>query len=230
MIALPPSFTHASLFVEAVRAAGDIRFVDITARAGLRFTHNTGAFGQKYLPETLGAGVAFLDFDGDGWQDVLLVNGTEWPGRTSRGPTTARLFRNRGRGDFADVTKLSGLDVPIYGMGVAAADFDNDLQQDVFITAVGQNRLFRNVGHGRFIDVTDRAGLGGRTGFSTSAIWLDYDRDGWLDLVVCNYVRWTPQTDVFCSADGRLKSVHSEAYPATRCGSSARTYAAHFAT
>lgn len=189
-----------------LRAASEIRFVDITRSAGLRFTHNTGAFGQKYLPETLGAGVAFFDFDGDGWQDVLLVNGTDWPGRSSPKASTARLFRNLGRGQFADVTARSGLDVPIYGMGAAAADFDNDQRQDVLVTAVGQNRLFRNTGEGRFQDVTDKAGLGGRTAFSTSAIWLDYDRDGWLDLVICNYVRWTPATDVFCSTDGKTKS------------------------
>jgi len=190
----------------AQRAAAGLTFVEIAGRAGLRFTHHTGAFGKKYLPETLGAGAVFFDVDHDGWQDVLLVNGTDWPGREEpRGPT-ARLFRNAGRGRFVDVTAASGLDVPIYGMGGAAADYDNDGRQDVLVTAVGQNRLFRNAGGGRFVDVTDRAGLGGRQGFSTSALWMDYDRDGLLDLVVCNYVRWTPADDVFCSADGRTKA------------------------
>ena len=107
---------------------------------------------------------------------------------------------------FEDATRGSGLGVPIYGMGAAAADYDNDGRQDVLITAIGQSRLFRNAGDGRFADVTDRAGLGGHSGFSTSALWFDYDRDGDLDLVICNYVRWTPETDVFCSTDGKTKS------------------------
>jgi len=198
----------------ALRASAGLQFVDIAKRSGLRFTHHTGAFGKKYLPETLGAGAVFLDLDSDGWQDVLLVNGTDWPGREESRGATARLFRNSGRGGFVDVTASSGLDVPMYGMGGAAADYDNDGRQDVFITAVGQSRLFRNVGGGRFVDVTERAGLGGRVGFGTSALWVDYDRDGLLDLVVCNYVRWTPETDVFCSTDGKTKTYCTpEAYP-----------------
>jgi hypothetical protein len=198
----------------AILLAAPLRFTDITAQSGLQFTHYTGAFGKKYLPETLGSGAAFLDFNDDGWQDILLVNGMDWPGRPQRKRTTARLFRNTGRRTFADVTSGSGLDVPMYGMGAAAADFDNDGRDDILITAVGQNRLFRNAGNGRFVDVTDRAGLGGRNAFSTSAIWLDYDHDGWLDLLVCNYVRWSPESDISCSMDGKTKSYCTpEAYP-----------------
>ncbi len=181
-------------------------FVDVTRQSGLLFSHQNGAFGRKYLPETLGAGVAFLDYDNDGDQDVLLVNGTVWPGRTQAAPTYSRLYRNDGNGKFSDVTKPAGLAVELYGMGVAAGDFDNDGWEDVLLTAVGQNRLFRNSGHGTFTDVTDKAGLGNRAGFSTSALWFDYDRDGWLDLLVCNYVKWTPDTDVPCSADGKQRS------------------------
>jgi hypothetical protein len=199
-----------------VRAAIGVRLVDVTERLGVRFTHYTGAFGKKYLPETLGAGGTFLDVDGDGWQDLLLVNGTDWPGQNAQPRATARLFRNDGRGAYVDVTTGSGLDVPIYGMGAAAADYDNDGRVDVLITAVGQNRLFRNTGAGRFVDVTDKAGLGGRQGFSTSALWADYDRDGRLDLLVANYVRWTPQTDVTCSTDGKTKTYCTpEAYRGT---------------
>ncbi len=188
--------------------------VDVTAAAGLRFTHYTGAFGQKYLPEALGSGAAFVDIDGDGAQDLVVANGTDWPGHAAKQRPTAHVYRNTGRGVFADVTTGSGLDVPMYGMGVAAADYDNDGRQDVLITAVGQSRLFRNAGGGRFVDVTDRAGLGGRSGFSTSAAWFDYDRDGLLDLFICNYVRWTPENDVFCSADGTRKSYCTpQAYP-----------------
>jgi hypothetical protein len=189
--------------------------VDVTAASGLRFTHVNGAFGKKYLPETLGSGAAFFDYDNDGRQDVLLVNGTSWPGQKPSG-ATSHLYRNVGGGRFANVTKASGLGLELYGMGAAAGDFDNDGWPDVLITAVGQNRLFRNKGDGTFDDVTTRAGLGPRLGFSTSALWFDYDRDGWLDLLVCNYVKWTPETDVFCSADGKEKAYCTpEAYRGT---------------
>jgi enediyne biosynthesis protein E4 len=191
------------------------RFVDVTNEAGIAFSHENGAFGKKYLPETLGAGAAFLDYDNDGRQDVLLVNGSAWPGQKPNA-SHSRLYRNEGNGHFTDVARNAGLDVDMYGMGVAAADFDNDGWQDVFITAVGQSRLLRNTGKGVFTDVTNASGLGPRKGFSTSALWFDYDRDGWLDLLVCNYVKWTPETDVFCSVDGKQKSYCTpEAYRGT---------------
>ena len=121
--------------------------VDVTAAAGLAFRHNSGAYGGKLLPETLGSGCAFLDYDGDGWQDILLVNGMDWPGHT-RQRSTLKLYRNNRNGTFTDVTKAAGLDVELYGMGVAAGDFDNDGFTDLFITCVGQNRLFKNTGKG----------------------------------------------------------------------------------
>jgi hypothetical protein len=197
------------------RQSPGFSLVDVTASSGIRFTHVNGAFGRKYLPETLGSGAAFFDYDNDGRQDVLLVNGTAWPGQKAAG-ATSRLFRNQGGGRFADVTRAAGLEVELYGMGAAAADYDNDGWQDVVITAVGQSRLFRNTGQGTFTDVTVKAGLGSRQGFSTSALWFDYDRDGRLDLLVCNYVRWTPETDVYCSVDGKQKSYCTpEAYRGT---------------
>jgi enediyne biosynthesis protein E4 len=203
----------AATLVASAAGAG-FALVDATASARLNFSHYTGAFGRKYLPETLGSGVAVFDADGDGNQDVLLVSGTSWPDQPRPAGATSRLFRNTGAGTFEDVTASSGLGVPMYGMGAAAADYDNDGRQDVLITAIGQSRLFRNAGEGRFVDVTERAGLGGHSGFSTSALWFDYDRDGDLDLIICNYVRWTPQTDVFCSTDGKAKSYCTpEAYP-----------------
>jgi hypothetical protein len=200
---------------ETARSTAGFQLVDATGAAKFRFEHHTGAFGRKYLPETLGSGVAVMDADGDGRQDVLLLSGTSWADQPKpAGASGVRLFRNGGNGSFEDVTTRSGLGVSIYGMGAAAADYDNDGKQDVMVTAVGQSRLFRNSGDGRFVDVTDRAGLGGRSGFSTSAVWFDYDRDGLLDLLICNYVRWTPDTDVFCSADGKAKSYCTpEAYP-----------------
>jgi hypothetical protein len=199
---------------ETRRSEAGFALVDATSTARLNFSHYTGAFGRKYLPETLGSGVAVIDADGDAAQDVLFVSGTSWPDQPRPAGATARLFRNNGRGTFEDVTAASGFAVPIYGMGSAAADYDNDGRQDVLITAIGQSRLFRNVGDGRFTDVTDKAGLGGHSGFSTSALWFDYDRDGDLDLVICNYVRWTPESDVYCSTDGKSKSYCTpEAYP-----------------
>ncbi len=191
---------------ETRRSEAGFALVDATDAMRLQFTHYTGAFGRKYLPETLGSGVAILDIDGDGRQDVLLANGTSWPDQPKAAAPTARLFRNTAAGTFEDVTAASGLGVSMYGMGAAAADYDNDGRQDVLMTAVGQSRLFKNMGDGRFTDVTERAGLGGHSGFSTSALWVDYDRDGDLDLVICNYVRWTPATDVYCSTDGKSKS------------------------
>jgi hypothetical protein len=181
------------------------QFVDVTGPAGLAFRHNNGAYGGKLLPETLGSGCAFLDYDNDGWQDILLINGSDWPGR-HRQRTTLRLYRNNRNGTFTDVTRAAGLDVEMYGMGVAVGDFNNDGFPDVFVTCVGQNRLFRNTGKGTFVDVTKSSGLGGRSAFSTSAMWVDIDRDGRLDLFVCNYVRWSADRDVFCSLDGKQKS------------------------
>jgi hypothetical protein len=213
-VALLVAVATVTLRLESAPSTAGFQLVDITAKSGLRFTHYTGAFGKKYLPETLGSGAAFLDFDNDDKQDVLLINGADWPGRPPREKTTPHLFRNLGGGHFQDVTQGSGLDVPMYGMGIAAADYDNDGRQDVLITALGQSRLFHNTGDGHFADVTDRAGLGRRTAFSTSAIWVDYDRDGLLDLLICNYVRWTPESDLFCSVDGKNKSYCTpEAYP-----------------
>lgn len=198
------------------------RLADVTARAGINFHHNSGAFGAKYLPETLGPGCAFLDYDRDGWLDILLVNGAGWPGHSwtghKRERSTLHLYRNNRDGTFTDVTERAGLAVEIYGMGAAVADYNNDGFPDILITAVGQNRLFQNTGHGAFVDVTEKAGLGGRRGFSTSALWFDYDRDGLLDLFICNYVRWSPEHDVFCSVDGSSKSYCTpEAYLGSTC-------------
>ena len=180
------------------------RFTDVTAAAGLHFRHNNGAFGKKYLPETLGSGGAFLDVDNDGWQDILLVNSMDWPGH-KRGKSFPALYRNNRNGTFTDITRDAGLAVEMYGLGVAAADFDNDGNVDIYITGLGSNRLFRNKGADRFEDVTGRAGVGG-AGFSTSALWFDYDRDGKLDLFVAHYVDWSIEKDLFCTLDGRTKS------------------------
>lgn len=202
----------------AVAAAGPgFRLVDCTANAGINFRHDSGAYGAKLLPETLGSGCAFLDYDGDGWQDILLVNGMDWPSHKRKRNTLA-LYRNNRNGTFTDVTRSAGLDLEMYGMGVAVGDYDNDGFPDILITCVGQNRLFHNTGKGSFVDVTQSSGLGGRSGFSTSAIWFDYDRDGLLDLFVCNYVKWSPEHDIVCSLDGKHKSYCTpEAYRGETC-------------
>ena len=193
------------------------RLTDVTSQAGIVFHHNTGAYGGKLLPETLGSGCAFLDYDGDGWQDILLINSMDWPGH-KRQRSTMRLYRNNRNGTFTDVTRRAGLDVELYGVGVAVGDYDNDGYPDIFITCVGQNRLFHNTGRGTFVDVTRKSGLHGRQAFSTSALWFDYDRDGLLDLFVCNYVNWSPEHDVFCSLDGKHKSYCTpEAYRGETC-------------
>jgi len=193
------------------------RLVDVTKSAGIQFQHNSGAYGGKLLPETLGSGCAFLDYDRDGWQDILLVNGMDWPGH-KRQTSTLRLYHNNRDGTFADVTHKAGLDIEMYGMGVAVGDFNNDGFPDILITCVGQNRLFKNSGKGTFVDVTDSSGLGHRQALSTSALWFDFDRDGRLDLFVCNYVKWSPEHDVFCSLDGKHKSYCTpEAYRGETC-------------
>jgi enediyne biosynthesis protein E4 len=182
-----------------------VTFRDITQKAGIHFVHNNAAFGKKYLPETMGPGVAFIDYDNDGWQDIFLVNGMDWPGRPSK-HSTPKLYHNNHDGTFTDVTHQAGLDVELFGMGVAVGDYDNDGFDDLFITTMGQSHLFRNNGNGTFTDVTQQAGLMGPKEFSTSAAWVDYDKDGKLDLVVANYVQWSLEGDLYCTLDGKSKS------------------------
>ena len=193
VIAIAPSATGPSVV-----------FTDVTLQAGIRFVHNSGAFGRKYLPETMGSGALWFDADGDGWQDLLLVNSKNWPGHPGQRSLPA-LYRNTHDGAFLDITRGSGLDVEVYGIGAAAADYDNDGKVDVYITALGGNRLFKNLGGGRFLDVTSTAGVADG-GFSTSALWFDYDNDGKVDLFVTHYVEWSIDKDLFCTLDGKNKS------------------------
>lgn len=173
-----------------------VRFTDITAEAGIDFVHVNGAEGEALLPETMGSGAAFFDFDRDGDQDLLLVNSTDWGAAADSGPTMA-LYENDGAGRFADRTAESGLATSFYGAGVAVGDVDNDGWVDLFISAVGPNRLFRNVGGARFEDVTTKAGVAGDDAeWSSSSAFLDADGDGDLDLLVGNYVRWSRELDI----------------------------------
>ncbi|HUG41616.1 MAG TPA: CRTAC1 family protein [Longimicrobiales bacterium] len=202
------------------------RFTDATAAAGIDFEHMTGAFGNKWMPETMGSGGGFLDYDGDGLPDLFLVNSAEWPGHQWRPAAHSALYRNRGDGTFEDVSAETGiarLTAGIYGMGATFGDYDGDGDLDIYVTAVGDNLLLRNDG-GRFTDVTADAGVSGNApapappAWSTAAAWLDADRDGRLDLFVCNYVRWTPETDLFTTLDGVHKSYATpQQYPGESC-------------
>jgi hypothetical protein len=212
--------TAAALSVGALAAqSGGVTFTDVTAISGIKFTHNSGRAGKKWLPETLGSGGAFFDFDGDGWLDIFLVNGRDWTPRPGRRSLSA-LYRNTGTGKFVNVTAGSGLDVEMYGMGVAAADFDNDGRQDLYVTALEGDRLFQNLGGGKFRDVTKAAGIA-NANFGTSAAWLDYDKDGHVDLFVANYVQWNQKTDIWCSLDGVSKSYCT---PESYKGTSSKLY------
>ena len=193
-------------------------FTDVTAKAGIHFVHNAGRTGKKYLPETLGAGCAFFDADGDGWQDILLINGKDFTPKGRR--SLPALYRNNHDGTFTDITAGSGLDVEMYGLGVAIGDYDNDGRDDVYITALGGDHLFHNEGKGKFKDVTKDSGIKNDS-LGTSAAWLDYDRDGKLDLFVANYVQWSAKTDLWCSLDGATKSYCT---PESYKGTASRLY------
>ena len=202
-IALTPTSERKDQLTSA-RPSGPIRFTDVTAQAGIHFRHNSGGFGKKYLPETMGSGVCAIDYDNDGWQDILFVNSMDWPDHKSSKSFPA-LYHNNKDGTFTDVTRQAGLAVEIYGLGCTVADYDNDGFDDIYITALDGNHLFHNLGNGRFSDVTAKAGVRD-PGFATGAVWFDYDNDGKLDLFVAHYVNWSIATDQFCSLDGKNKS------------------------
>jgi enediyne biosynthesis protein E4 len=195
------------------------RFVNITEQAGIRFVHNNGAFGKKYLPESLGPGCAFFDYDNDNHQDILMINSKDWPEHRTKTSYMA-LYRNKGNGTFIDVTKKTGLAIEIYGFGVAVGDFDNDHDPDIYVTALDSDHLFENLGNGTFKDITTQAGLAD-SDLGTSATWFDYDNDGNLDLFVCNYVKWSIEKDLFCTLDGVNKSYCT---PESYQGESSRLY------
>jgi enediyne biosynthesis protein E4 len=173
-----------------------VKFVDITKEAGITFVHDNGALGEKLLPETMGAGVACFDCDGDGDIDFFFVNSSYWPGHEVKPAPTQALFRNDGKGHFENVTKDAGLDKTFYGQGVTAGDYDNDGDQDLYVTAIGGGRLFQNDGKGHFKDITSEANAGGPRGsWLTGAAFLDIDNDGDLDLFIANYINWTREID-----------------------------------
>ncbi len=178
------------------RAIPRIPFTDITREAGIDFLHVNGAYGERLMPETIGSGGAFLDYDNDGDQDLLLINFNYWPGHEGEATPQHALYANDGHGQFDEVTEQVGLAFSDYGMGVAVGDYDGDGWIDLYLTTLGKNRLLHNEG-GRFREVTDKSGVaGGQNEWSSSAAFLDYDRDGDLDLFVVNYVRWSKEDDL----------------------------------
>ena len=202
----PKAETPTTRVLTPATFKANVTFTDATKEAGINFRHVSGASENKLLPETMGSGLAWIDYDGDGYQDLFLVNSREWtpderkrahlPPKTASGPApTCHLYHNNGNGTFTDVTEKAGLNIPMYGMGVAVGDYDNDGHPDLYVTGLGHNYLFHNNGNGTFTDVAQAAGVQDG-GYSTSAAWVDYDKDGKLDLVVCHYVQWSPQSDI----------------------------------
>lgn len=195
-VAVQPASAVVAARVSQVAELPAVPLSDITRQAGIAFKHTNGAAGDKLLPETMGSGVAFFDYDNDGDQDLLLVSAKSWPwDKSAEGPATCALFQNDGAGKFSDVSEASGLNVSLYGMGVAVGDYDGDGWTDVFLSAVGPDKLLKNK-EGKFEDVTDLAGVAGAAdAWGTGCCWFDYNRDGRLDLFVCNYVKWSREID-----------------------------------
>jgi hypothetical protein len=224
---------------ESKDAGCPVVFTDVALEAGLRFTHERGATPNHQLPETMGSGVAWLDYDNDGWMDLYVVQSGKFERsglhgkpktRTREGglatlrsnvasgdltPAQDRLYRNNGNGTFTDVTAKAKISESGYGMGAIAADYDNDGFTDVFVTNFERNTLFRNNGDGTFTDVTDRARLAGK-GWATSAAFADFDGDGYLDLFVVRYLDYSVEKNYFCGdrTSGRRDYCHPTLYPA----------------
>ena len=201
LAAIPASKLSGSTAAQSVPQI----FEDITAKSGIRFKQESSRTSQKYLPESMGGGVAMLDYDNDGWLDLFFVNGAKLldpmpPGALpdkSDPRYWNRLYKNNRNGTFTDVTEKAGLQGRLYGMGVGTGDYDNDGNMDLLVTNLGGNVLYHNNGDGTFTDVTAKAGVGG-SGWCTGACFVDYDRDGHLDLIVSRYVEWDFSSDIYC--------------------------------
>src|SRR5215470_12527244 len=194
------------LLHESTAAAGGSAtaiFTDVTQQAGITWQHFSGESPDRFLIETMGGGVAFLDFDGDGWLDIFLVNGGETPASRSAGPVRNALYRNLGNGRFADVAGKAGVDrIASYGMGAAVADFDNDGFPDIYVTGFPSSFLFHNNRDGTFTDISEQAGVKNAGRWAASAAWFDFDRDGLLDLVVTNYAQFSFADEKKCELNG----------------------------
>jgi hypothetical protein len=205
------------LLLSALSGDCEVGFTDVAASARTVFRHERGATADHRLPETMGSGLAWLDYDGDGWMDLYVVQSGPFPPAPAGSPAAQdRLFRNRGDGTFEDMTAKSGLKDSSYGMGAFAADYDNDGDPDLYVTNWGSNTLYRNDGNGTFTDVTARAGVAA-SAWSTAAAWGDVDGDGWLDLFVVRYVDDSKEKDLFCgdTVSGRRRYCTPIVYPGT---------------
>jgi len=206
-LALAAAPAHKLLRRTAAKASPLPLFADVTTQSGIRFKHETSRTNQKYLPESMGAGVAMFDYDNDGRLDLFFVNGARIEDPMPRGASPDksdprfwnRLYHNNGDGTFTDVTQPAGVQGHSYGMGVAAADYDNDGNVDLLVTNLGGNILYHNNGDGTFTDVTVKAGVPG-SGWCTGACFVDYDRDGKLDLIVSRYVEWDFTSNLYCGS------------------------------
>ena len=184
-------------------AANGVRYVDVAGSAGISFLHDNAASPEKYLIETMGSGCGWIDYDQNGLLDLYLVNGASARPNTSKHAARSALYRNNGDGTFTDVTIKAGVGAEgLFGMGVAVGDYDNDGFPDLLVLGYGRSILFHNNGNGTFTDVTDRAGVGNIRKWGSSAAWFDYDNDGLLDLVIANYVDWSPERNFWCGDKG----------------------------
>jgi len=189
--------------LRAGAAVNAVRYVDVAGSAGISFQHDNAASPEKYLIETMGSGCGWIDYDQNGLLDLYLVNGASRRPNTSKHALRSALYRNNGDGTFTDVTIKAGVDAEgLFGMGAAVGDYDNDGCPDLFVLGYGRCILFHNNGNGTFTDVTDRAGVGNLRKWGSSAAWFDYDNDGLLDLVIANYVDWSPEENFWCGDKG----------------------------
>jgi hypothetical protein len=189
----------------ALQQSSPVTFSNVAAQAGINFKHQNGASPQKFMPETMGGGSLIFDYDGDGWQDVLLINGGSFVDTRVAAAARHALYRNNGNGTFTDKSANSGIGVAGYAMGVCSADYDNDGWPDVYVTGVVSNRLYRNNGSGGFVDVTAKAGAGGTGLWSSSCAFGDIENDGDVDLFVTNYVDFSVTNNKYCAAAGDIR-------------------------
>lgn len=196
-----------------------VTFSDIARSAGITFLHDNAATSEKFLIETMGAGCAWIDYDQDGLLDLYLVNSAATSIYSPKKPLRSALYRNRGDGTFSDITAFAGVAAEgLFGMGVAVGDYDSDGSADIFVLGYGRSILYRNQGDGTFAEVTAQAGVANRGRWASSAAWFDYDNDGRLDLVITNYVDWSPEKNFYCGdrSAGMRSYCHPDVYHGQR--------------